>query len=387
MNKKEEVEVKAKEVKKVEHVETQMGSKAYENIAPVSTEVKTKKVAEVKTKKRRYPDVSGGLIFITLGIILLLNNFGLLPWEIWSNIWRFWPVFIIIGGLNMLFNNSWWKTVIMFIVTAILLSGVIVYSLVNSNIYSFGGLGNWIRNSRNIGDESYLEYVIAKNEYENIDLLKVNINNDIGTLKINDNSGNDNYVAVYGWYFENMVNPKFEQEKDGNELSVLFEADSNSNWFNFWENKNNTFKTEIGKVDVPVELEFKITSGKAEVQLEENMYTNLIAQLTSGNVTITVEGDSYIKDILRVDMTSGNAKIDLSDAKYLPQNMEIEVTSGNAEFVLPEGVGLEIEYDITSGSIKVDENKIHGKGNYSVEGENEIKVKVKVTSGNVEIKY
>lgn len=387
MNKKEVVEVKAKEVKKVEHVETQMGSKAHENIPPVSTEVEDSRVSEEKPKKKRYPDVSGGLIFITLGIILLLNNFGLLPWEIWANIWKFWPVFIIIGGLNMLFNNSWWKTIVMFIFTAILLSGVIIYSLVNSNIYSFGGLGNWIRNSRNIGDESYIEYVIAQYEYENIDLFKVNIKNDIGTLKINDTSGDDNYVAVYGWYYEKMVNPVFEHNSNDNELSVLFEADSNPNWFNFWENKNNTFKVELGELKIPVELEFKITSGKAEVQLENNRYNNLVAQLTSGDLSVNVEQDAYINDLLKVNVTSGNADIDLSDVRHLPKNIEINVTSGNVELNLPEDVGLEIEYDVTAGSIKVGDKRLQGKGDYTVEGDNEIKVKVKVTSGNVEIKY
>lgn len=40
------------------------------------------------------------LFAILLGAIFLLNNFGILPWEIWQNAWKFWPVLLILFGVE-----------------------------------------------------------------------------------------------------------------------------------------------------------------------------------------------------------------------------------------------------------------------------------------------
>lgn len=54
----------------------------------------------------RRKGIAGPAILVALGIIFLLNNFGYLPWEIWGTIWRFWPVVLIIVGLEILFQKT-----------------------------------------------------------------------------------------------------------------------------------------------------------------------------------------------------------------------------------------------------------------------------------------
>jgi hypothetical protein len=44
--------------------------------------------------------------FITAGILLILNNFNILPWSIWQDLFPFWPVLIIFAGIDMLFGKS-----------------------------------------------------------------------------------------------------------------------------------------------------------------------------------------------------------------------------------------------------------------------------------------
>jgi hypothetical protein len=46
-----------------------------------------------------------GIILVFLGVVLLLMTTGYLPWELWRTLWRFWPVLIIIAGLNILLRN------------------------------------------------------------------------------------------------------------------------------------------------------------------------------------------------------------------------------------------------------------------------------------------
>jgi hypothetical protein len=42
---------------------------------------------------------------MALGVILLLNNLGYLPWSVWTMLARFWPVVLILLGLEALLNR------------------------------------------------------------------------------------------------------------------------------------------------------------------------------------------------------------------------------------------------------------------------------------------
>jgi hypothetical protein len=46
-----------------------------------------------------------GIILLFIGGVLLLENFGIINFY-WRNVWSFWPVFLIIAGLNILFNKN-----------------------------------------------------------------------------------------------------------------------------------------------------------------------------------------------------------------------------------------------------------------------------------------
>src|SRR4030042_3798107 len=42
-----------------------------------------------------------GLILIIVGLVWFLNNVGYLPGNFWRTLWRFWPVLIILIGLEV----------------------------------------------------------------------------------------------------------------------------------------------------------------------------------------------------------------------------------------------------------------------------------------------
>jgi len=46
-----------------------------------------------------------GLILVLIGAAFLLDNFGYINFH-WSNIWHLWPIFLIIGGVNLVFANN-----------------------------------------------------------------------------------------------------------------------------------------------------------------------------------------------------------------------------------------------------------------------------------------
>ena len=45
------------------------------------------------------------LLIIAAGVVLLLQNLGILKWELWIEIWRFWPVVLIAVGVSLIFGR------------------------------------------------------------------------------------------------------------------------------------------------------------------------------------------------------------------------------------------------------------------------------------------
>lgn len=56
--------------------------------------------------QRRSRRLGGSILFpillIALGVVLLTQTLGLVPWEIWGRLWGFWPVIVILIGLDIL---------------------------------------------------------------------------------------------------------------------------------------------------------------------------------------------------------------------------------------------------------------------------------------------
>jgi hypothetical protein len=46
-----------------------------------------------------------GIILLFVGGVLLLENFNVIEFY-WRNVWSFWPIFLIIAGINILFNRN-----------------------------------------------------------------------------------------------------------------------------------------------------------------------------------------------------------------------------------------------------------------------------------------
>lgn len=46
-----------------------------------------------------------GIILLFVGLVLLLENFNVIEFY-WRNVWGFWPIFLIIAGINILFNRN-----------------------------------------------------------------------------------------------------------------------------------------------------------------------------------------------------------------------------------------------------------------------------------------
>ncbi len=54
----------------------------------------------------RRPGYVGPLLLLTIGFILLFREMGLLQWGSWGSLWRYWPVLLILWGLEILARHT-----------------------------------------------------------------------------------------------------------------------------------------------------------------------------------------------------------------------------------------------------------------------------------------
>lgn len=73
------------------------------------------------------PGYVGPLILIAIGLILLFNKLGLLPWGSWGSLWHYWPVILILWGIEILARHTE-SSIVYF--TAVFLSIVLIIGTV-----------------------------------------------------------------------------------------------------------------------------------------------------------------------------------------------------------------------------------------------------------------
>ena len=50
--------------------------------------------------------IRNGIILISVGLVLLLNNLGQVGWLVWWSILKLWPIFLMAWGIELIFRNS-----------------------------------------------------------------------------------------------------------------------------------------------------------------------------------------------------------------------------------------------------------------------------------------
>lgn len=108
------------------------------------------------TRKRTNDSGIGALLLITLGLILLFNNFGLISWSFWNVLFHFWPMIFIILGVDLIFGPNLIGKTLSSTINIILVLFVILYSLSLVNPVFDKWLGNELPNWKNFKNQLYL---------------------------------------------------------------------------------------------------------------------------------------------------------------------------------------------------------------------------------------
>lgn len=84
---------------------------------------------EIRPKREGADDAWFGIVLISIGILFLLNTFGVVPWDVWGQFWRFCPLLLVFTGVKLVLGKSFLANVISLFLVSVVVILVMVYTL------------------------------------------------------------------------------------------------------------------------------------------------------------------------------------------------------------------------------------------------------------------
>ena len=280
-------------------------------------------------------DLGGAIFLLFIGVIFLLNTTGVVGWGIWLHILKFWPVFLILGGLRLIIEGTKVTEIIMSIVTLLvyLAVGFLAYSLYTNQKASF--LENFITNMREIDNTEFKKeetLTILKDSYTDVKKRVLDVNIAASKATITDDR-ETNYLEVDSNYNKLYMEPSVQSKFTDGELTILFDTIFSKNRIS-WGQPDMELNLYVGQPTVPTDIILKVGAGDAALNFDKLLLNDIAMNIGAGRLTL-----------------------DLSEIS-IPKDMTIVVGAGEMVLTIPKDVAYEINYSLGLGEIKVDGDQI-----------------------------
>ncbi|MFA6552449.1 MAG: DUF5668 domain-containing protein [Candidatus Paceibacterota bacterium] len=96
-------------------------------------EIGNKEKKDKTARRHNHESEVGGLMVLLAGIILVLNNVGVIPWQFWDYALPFWPSILVIIGARIILGKNTFSRMLVFMLAVVVFAFVIIYSLIRLN--------------------------------------------------------------------------------------------------------------------------------------------------------------------------------------------------------------------------------------------------------------
>lgn len=342
---------------------------------------------------RKQKDLVGPTILIILGVLFLLNTTGVVPWEAWESLWRFWPVLLILWGVGIIFGRG---SPIGRIVVFVLLALFIVFAISNVASESWWG---WGRRAPHGGEARgalpYSKTLTVSSAQFSPSRIRLNADVGAGKVFISTQSGGDILTAVASYSRASRA-PRLNTSMAGSVLNVDYSTGRGSTFVPFIYDRPDEHTLTLGRREIPTELDLEVGGGTLDAVLEGLSVTGVSIEVGGGTVKMgfpeapagrpSASGDWGART-LRFDIGAGTAQIveigntgvqkvlgnvgtgtvylDFSGTR--PAGVvtgDIEVGAGKLQLHVPAEVGVRLDCDVGVGSLRIDGRQYgrHGLG-------------------------
>lgn len=255
-----------------------------------------------------------GLVFVFVGTIFLLENFDIIDFS-WRYVWRFWPLLLIISGINIVFSNSKSKSGAVIIATI---------TLIALAFLTFKGLEerpaehkNWSFNFDSDEDDSSSSSKNLSNYSEDYDAkykeATLNIAGGASTFKIDQGA-----EKLFESEIKETKNKYFLKKTDTDSTVVLdFRTKNNKTTFNFNDEEYSTVKMKLNNNPI-WDINLRMGAGEINFDLSNNKVRNV--SLKGGAAEFNIKLGELYNDVNLVAET-GVAEINID----IPKNVGCKI--------------------------------------------------------------
>jgi hypothetical protein len=255
-----------------------------------------------------------GALLISLGILVLINNFGTMNLA-WTEIWKLWPFVFILWGIILLVKHPLVKTLLT-VLTAVLLA-VSVFASVKS-------LFLWV------GDDVNIVFDDAEGQYET-STYSEEFSGDVRTAELNFDAGAGSFIV-----------------KGATEKLFAAVTEGYRNNYNFTTSANDT-NTEI---DFTMkDTKFTIGDGKMRnrVKIELNPKPLWDMNFDVGAASLNFDLSEYRTKSVVVNMGAASLNLKIGDL-YEDTKVEVDAGASSINISVPETSGCEIISEVALSS-------------------------------------
>jgi hypothetical protein len=263
--------------------------------------------------------INTGLIFwgvalITAGVVALAIQAGAIPDERAREVWRFWPVIIIVIGLAVLAART------QFAVVATIVAGLVVGGMAGTLVAGFpDGFG--------FGCEGSAQESLGREGTFGAS-AEVDLDLSCGQVTVTTAAGSD--WSVEARYADDA--PRITSD----ESSLTMESGDNFSFFGIVD-ADQAWEVTL-PTDPTLDLSLSANAASSLLELGDATLTALGVESNAGDLDIHLPGASVTE--LSVEANAGSISIEVDDATQLTGS--VEMNAGSLDLCVPDGVGLAI---------------------------------------------
>jgi hypothetical protein len=297
------------------------------------------------------------IMLISVGMLLLLSNLGILPWTSWNLLWRFWPLILVAVGIDVLIGQ---RSTAGAVISAMILlaligsaAGVVFFAEQIPLLEDLADTGEW--------QTSQIEHPM--NGYQEAEIY-IDWTSLPGELSAQ--TRGENLIEGEITYLGDLI---FDVRDEGSRVEILLDTRTTNSFPTINSNPNREIWQVNLTPDIPLDLSLDSGSGSCDFDLSDLQLQELF-----------------------IDSGSGSIRLDLPDDQSFP--FFLDSGSGNVIISIPDEVGVRIELDGGSGSFNASnrfelvsgdrDDGVFETGNYD-RADDRIELKIDQGSGSITI--
>ncbi len=282
---------------------------------------------------QRRPRLVWPLILLLVGFLLLCNNLGIITWNVWGMLWQFWPVFLILAGLEILAAQSN-SALVHFGAVAlglVVVLALIALSVIGQGVAGIGGATTTRQVSEKLGNIRQAEVTVALNAGD----LEVSALGDGDALIQGTLEGAGSQVnTVQQDYTVSGSRGTFSlQNSDRGTFVVPFAGNRVQRW-------------QLALTSqVPLDLRFTTGAGESRLDLRRLKVPTLRLNTGVGNTTVTLPAEGQVQ-------------------------AEVDGGVGGLTIEVPQGTPARIDVSTGIGRTNVDQSRFRPAGDHVYQTDN-----------------